>query len=78
MKHLQTYESFNSDDYSSNQGIIIKKLRNPNTEELADEIYVKGKGLYKWNSVYNVYNNENDYEQLQQHHIDKIDWSKSN
>lgn len=44
---------------------IQKKIRNPRTGKLVNEVWVKGKGRFSWNTAFNVYNSDEDFSQLQ-------------
>lgn len=58
-------------------GSIKKKLTHPATQKKCSEVFVKGKGLYRWNTAYKVYNNKDNYAQLLEKDISNIDWDKS-
>lgn len=57
--------------------IIKHKLRHPKTDKLIKNVYINGKGLFSWNNVYHVYNNDKNNDQLTSKDIWRINYSKS-
>jgi hypothetical protein len=57
--------------------VVKRKLRSPFNDKPASYVYVPGKGIFKWNTVFKVYNNKDNYAQLMQDDVHKIDWYKS-
>jgi hypothetical protein len=54
---------------------VKKKLKHPFNHKPHSYIWVNGKGAFRWNSTYKVYNNIADYSQLLETDLDKIDWN---
>ena len=40
-------------------------------------VFVMGKGMYRWNWAYRVYNSDKDYSQLKESELALIDFSKT-
>jgi hypothetical protein len=57
--------------------VVSKKLEHPLTLKKASYVWIDGKGGYRWNSAYKVYNNIDNYAQLLQSEVTKINWYKS-
>ena len=55
----------------------VKIVRNPFTNVIMNEVYVNGKGIFRRNRIYNVYNSVLDYEQLKETDLVNIDYNKS-
>ena len=51
-------------------------IRDPATNKALHRVYVTGKGWYKWNRAYEVYNSARNYEQLQCSDAHSVDFSK--
>lgn len=56
--------------------VIRKKIKHPFTKKGLNEVYVIGKGKYRWNPVFRVYNNLKTYDQLTTKDKLKIDYRK--
>lgn len=52
-------------------------ITHPTTGKRLSEVYITGKGLFRWNTVYHVYNSVNNYDQLQANDLASIDYSHS-
>ncbi len=63
---------------TTSTGSVKKKMTHPTTQKKCSEVFVKDKGLYRWNSAFKVYNNTENYAQLLEKDIAQIDWEKSN
>jgi hypothetical protein len=61
----------------SNQPSVKKKLENPLTCKKVSYVWIDGKGGYRWNTAYKVYNSLDDYSQLLQSEVQNINWYKS-
>jgi len=55
---------------------IKKKVVHPETGKRITRIYVTGKGWFRWNSTYGLYNSQRNYSQLQEEDRKNIDFSK--
>lgn len=58
----------------SPNGNIRSRLVRPETENVFNEIYVKGSGWYRWNAVYRTYNGLDTNDLLAFKQYTKIDW----
>ena len=56
---------------------VKKKIQNPFTGKNLGDIHIEGKGTFRWNTVYKVYNAVEGYEQLQRSDVSKISWDLS-
>lgn len=56
---------------------IKKKMQNPLTGKYCTDLHINGKGIFRWNTAYKVYNSVENYDQLKKKDITNIDWNKS-
>lgn len=54
---------------------VNKMIKHPETSKRLRRVFVNGLGWFKWNSAYHVYNSIKNYGQLQESHVDRIDFS---
>ena len=50
-------------------------ITDPSTGKRLQRVFVKGKGWFRWNSAYHVYNSTQNYDQLQETDKKHIDFS---
>lgn len=55
---------------------VNELIKNSKTNRGMQAVYVTGKGWYRWNANYKVYNSIEDYEQLQRDDAN-IDYERS-
>ena len=80
LKHMQLFETFtkiNENKASKIPTKTSKKLKDKDDGKILSTIVVIGKGTYRWNSVYGVYNSIDNNEQLLKSDEKDIDWGKS-
>lgn len=57
--------------------LIKRKIRHPYTKKLVNDIYIRGKGIYRWNNVYHTYNSLKNNELLYSTDMKTISWNSS-
>jgi hypothetical protein len=55
--------------------IVKKILVNPFTQKRQKSVWVAGKGWFRWNAEFRVYNAVSDYSQLQCCDVCNIEWN---
>lgn len=56
---------------------IKKKIQSPLTGKYCTDLYINGKGIFRWNTAYKVYNSVKNYDQLKKKDVTNINWNKS-
>ena len=56
---------------------VKMKIKNPFTQKNMETIYIDGKGLFRWNTAFHVYNSVTNYEQMKYEDIHNINYKKS-
>ena len=55
---------------------VRKLIKHPVTGKRLHQVFITGKGWYRWNSVYRVYNHSENYDQLQEQELAAVDFEK--